>query len=81
MPTYELECSGCGEKTTVFCSFKERDGRACEKCGAELQNVPAGFAVHGTDFEPHFDKGLGVFVKSPAHRRQVMKKQGVIEKY
>lgn len=56
---------------------------ACPDCGAPAAEIIAGVASLDWFTQDHpfgyFDPALGVFLTSAAHRRQVMKEQGVVE--
>lgn len=77
-------CNDCGEESFVDCTNLDtndysREDVSCEHCGSkDLKIMPA---CHNIDrFSerfPYFDRGLGVMLKSKAHRREVMKKMGV----
>ncbi len=50
MPTYEYECSDCGNRFEVFQSFSDDPLTTCEVCGETLKKVfhPAGIIFKGS---------------------------------
>ena len=79
MPTYDFICESCKKTSEVFCSIDDRAGQTCEHCGGALkQQIVAPYVPQ--EFVPHFDKGLGVYVNSRQHRKQIMRQKGLIEK-
>jgi len=54
MPTYDYECSACGEKLEVFQRMSEAPKKKCPKCGKnKLQRLigsGAGFIFKGSGF-------------------------------
>jgi putative FmdB family regulatory protein len=52
MPTYEYECTVCGQHIEVFQRFSEDPLTACGVCGGKLRKVfhPAGIVFKGSGF-------------------------------
>jgi putative FmdB family regulatory protein len=52
MPTYEYECTGCGQHIEVFQRFSEDSLTTCRNCGGALRKVfhPAGIVFKGSGF-------------------------------
>ena len=52
MPTYEYECTGCGQHIEVFQRFSEDSLTTCANCGGALRKVfhPAGIVFKGSGF-------------------------------
>ena len=52
MPTYEYECTACGQHMEVFQRFSEDALTACGVCGGVLRKVfhPAGIVFKGSGF-------------------------------
>lgn len=80
MPTYDYECSVCGELTAHYnIDFEKRTcPRLCSECNgtAHYTFTPTkGVIVH----EAHYDEGLGVDVGGPRERKQVMNALGLEE--
>lgn len=50
MPTYEYDCSDCGNRFEVFQSFSDDPLTTCEVCGEALKKVfhPAGIIFKGS---------------------------------
>jgi len=52
MPTYEYECTSCGQHIEVFQRFAEDPLTTCGACGGRLRKVfhPAGIVFKGSGF-------------------------------
>lgn len=52
MPTYEYECTACGQHIEVFQRFSEDPLTTCGVCGGTLRKVfhPAGIVFKGSGF-------------------------------
>jgi putative FmdB family regulatory protein len=52
MPTYEYECTTCGQHIEVFQRFSEDPLTTCGNCGGSLRKVfhPAGIVFKGSGF-------------------------------
>jgi len=52
MPTYEYECTACGQHIEVFQRFTEEALTTCGVCGGSLRKVfhPAGIVFKGSGF-------------------------------
>jgi len=52
MPTYEYECTACGQHIEVFQRFSEDSLTTCGACGGSLRKVfhPAGIVFKGAGF-------------------------------
>jgi putative FmdB family regulatory protein len=52
MPTYEYECTACGQHIEVFQRFTEEPLKTCGVCGGPLRKVfhPAGIVFKGSGF-------------------------------
>ena len=52
MPTYEYECTSCGQHIEVFQRFSEDPLTTCGNCGGVLRKVfhPAGIVFKGSGF-------------------------------
>jgi len=50
VPTYEYECSDCGNRVEVFQSFSDAPLTSCAACGGKLKKVfhPAGIIFKGS---------------------------------
>lgn len=81
MPLYDLTCDCGHNEQDALCGVNEYP--PCIKCGQPLKRVLGRYSVIG-DLEPYIDENLGeepVLVKSKKHRRELMKRAGVYEKY
>lgn len=80
MPIYDFECTeGCGTIPDVFASVSEKVV-PCPHCGADCKRlITARYAVH--DDMDYYDSTLGAHIKSRKHHRQVMREQGVVQKF
>lgn len=79
MPLYEYSCDSCGKTADEFRSVAERNN-APLCCGKAMKKLLGGHRVIG-DIAPYFDENLESHVKSRQHRAQLMREQGVYEKY
>jgi putative FmdB family regulatory protein len=52
MPTYEYECTSCGQHVEVFQRISEDPLTTCGACGGQLRKVfhPAGIVFKGSGF-------------------------------
>jgi putative FmdB family regulatory protein len=80
MPLYEYECSGCQTHKDEFRTVAQRNNAPTCECGTTMHKIIAGYRVVG-DLEPYYDENLESVVKSKQHRREVMREQGVSEKF
>lgn len=88
MPTYEYECGKCG---TLFEEVRFIDARAdveCPECGAVPPDVWQVFVTPRNtypDLEPYYDRGMGrgdgkgVHIRGRSHRREEMRRRGLVE--
>ena len=81
----DATCLDCGEESFIDCTDEEtneysREHVKCEHCGSK--NLEIKPACHNIDrFSerfPYFDRGLGMWLKSKAHRREVCRQKGVV---
>ena len=80
-PLYDLTCSCGHNEPDVFCGINEY--LPCIKCGQPLKRVLGNYTVV-KDLEPYLDPHIGdkpTYVKSKKHRKELMKKFGVSEKF
>lgn len=81
MPLYGYECGGCGATKDEFRKISERNNApSCDKCSKPMAKTIGGHNVV-PDFQPYYDGNLETYVRSKQHRREVMKQQGVSEKF
>lgn len=76
MPLYDYECSNCGFEGEIVALMAERKNQVCPACTATLTQVHRPTPRY-RPFNPYFDIGLGEEITSYAHRRRVMKSQGM----
>ena len=74
----------CGDCDHVFEELLDReggeepsDGRNCPECGGDSRWVPTAKIDRFSEQFPYYDRGLGVMLKSKAHRREVCKQRGL----
>jgi putative FmdB family regulatory protein len=82
MPLYEFECGTCRNRREEYRPVDLHDKPAvCEKCNHRMKRR-YDFTVI-PDMVPYLDPNIGAnptWVKSKAHRRQLMKQNGVSER-
>lgn len=76
---YEYECA-CGKRKEEFRKVKDRNNPVRCECGKPMQKLIGGHRVHA-DIAPYYDDNLQTGIRSKQHRAQVMREQGVYEKY
>lgn len=78
---HDFRCNECGERFEEIIDFSEgesaHDGQDCPQCGSHAGWVPSVKIDRWSEQFPYFDRGLGVMLKSKAHRRQVCKERGL----
>ena len=81
----DATCLDCDKESFIDCTNEEtneysREHVKCEHCGSK--NLEIKPACHNIDrFSerfPYYDRGLGMWLKSKAHRREMCKKKGVV---
>lgn len=80
MPLYTYACNTCGRETDEFRSVAERNACPTCECGGSMRKIIAGYRVIG-DLEPYYDDNLQAHIRSKQHRKEVMRDQGVSEKF
>mgnify|MGYP003118042429 FL=1 len=74
-------CEDCGDEDLQTVDFKNGEDlspRECAKCtGKTHVQIEARIDRFSERF-PYFDKGLGCWLKSKAHRRQICKERGLV---
>jgi putative FmdB family regulatory protein len=80
MPIYDYECTRCGIKSDIWAGINEQVIK-CD-CGRMARRVLSPTRVN-CDMEPHFDDNLGegTWVKSRQHRKEEMKRLGLVDKW
>jgi putative FmdB family regulatory protein len=90
MPIYELECDYCGLRSEHHLGMNDSldDWLDCPQCTGKIcrrhnriYSVPTiqGDTVAGGCSYEYFDDGLGEYVKSKKHRKELMKEKGLTE--
>jgi len=78
---YVYACPDCDDITEEFRKLEDRNNLPeCSLCKVEMQRVIGGHAVV-PDLQPYFDDNLQCGIRSKQHRHQVMREQGVYEKF
>lgn len=80
MPFYAFSCETCGAVRDLYRSVAERNDPVTCECGASMHRTIIGHNVIG-DLEPYYDENLDTHIKSRQHRKEVMREQGVYEKF
>jgi putative FmdB family regulatory protein len=81
MPLYEYACVKCHKHTDAFRSVEERNVcPPCDHCYGPTRKIIS-LAKPIGDMEPYYDDNLQCGIKSRQHRKQVMREQGVSEKF
>jgi len=81
MPNYDYKCRKCRFKDEFYTRVDEK--ATCPKCGTEMERLITRRFNINPDLEPYIEENLceePVLVKSHQHRRELMKKYGVVEK-
>lgn len=79
MPLYEWACS-CGKTRDEFRSVATRNDPLTCECGKPMERIIGGYSVV-PDLQPYYDDNLQAHIRSKQHRKQVMREQGVSEKF
>lgn len=81
MPIYEYKCK-CGYSGDHIAKPGE-EKLPCPKCDHQMdRQFHASFGINmGVGAYGYFDDNLGCYIRTNAHRREVMKEQGVSEAY
>tara|TARA_R100000152_G_C6771089_1_gene197501 strand:+ start:647 stop:1258 length:612 start_codon:yes stop_codon:yes gene_type:complete len=78
---HSFVCEDCGDEDLQTVDFKNGEDlspRQCIKCdGVTHVQIEARIDRFSERF-PYFDKGLGCWLKSKAHRRQICKERGLV---
>lgn len=80
MPFYDFKCEKCGEKKEEFMKMADYHRPIC--CGSQMQRLYNYHVVR--DLQPYLDENIShdaQWVKSKKHRKQLMKENGVSEKF
>lgn len=82
MPIYDMECPRCGLVKDVWAKIDEQIMR--HSCGTLMHRVLSASNIR-CDLEPYFDENLsqahgkGNYVTSRQHRKELMKRLGLVE--
>jgi putative FmdB family regulatory protein len=74
-------CEDCGDEDLQTVDFKNGEDlspRECIKCTGKIHVQIEARIDRFSERFPYFDKGLGCWLKSKAHRRQVCKERGLV---
>jgi hypothetical protein len=81
---YDVKCKKCGEKQEIVRTVADRDKDLPVCCGETTRRIISLKQNIVPDLEPYVEENLGekpVYIKSKQHRKEVMRKEGVYEKY
>jgi putative FmdB family regulatory protein len=77
---HEFICDKCGVDDLICIEFKKGEDispRQCESCDGTMRvKLSANIDRFSENF-PYFDRGLGCWLKSKSHRKQIMKEKGL----
>ncbi len=76
---YDFECTQCSRTAEALVHTGEIP--PCPECGGETVRLPPVFRVNTGPVPVHgyYDENLETYITSNAHRKQVMREQGVTE--
>jgi putative FmdB family regulatory protein len=82
MSMHAFACDACANKFDDMVDFGENeavsDERKCPECSStNVRWVPSCRIDRFSETFPYFDRGLGMLLKSKAHRREVCKQRGL----
>lgn len=77
---YLYRCPACHVEREEFRRVSERHNGPMCSCGAKMEKQFTACGVQ-PDFQPYYDDNLQALVKSRRHRQQIMREQGVSEKF
>jgi putative FmdB family regulatory protein len=78
VPVYSYQCPKCHEVTEAFRRVDERNVMECE-CGTQMEIVILTPPNHPREMLPHFDNGLGAYVRDRSDRKRIMQAKGLKE--
>ena len=80
MPIYDYKCK-CGKEIETITHYNEN--AKCPECGKEMaRQISSKFGISmGVGAYGYYDDNLQTDITTNAHRRRVMKEQGVSESY
>ena len=77
---HEFFCDDCGTDDLICIDFKNGENispRQCESCSGTMRVRLSANIDRFSERFPYFDRGLGRWLKSKSHRRDVMREKGV----
>jgi putative FmdB family regulatory protein len=78
MPVYSYQCPKCHEIVEEFRRVDERNTVKCD-CGMQMEIVVLTAPNHPKEMLPHYDAGLGKWVRDRDDRKKIMKEKGLKE--
>jgi putative FmdB family regulatory protein len=81
MPLYDYKCPKCGKLSDIIASICDTT-LPCPHCGETMTRLFSYNVNVIPDLEPYLDDNIShnpVWIKSKQHRREEMKKRGLIE--
>lgn len=81
MALHEFWCKHCDHRFDDITDWGEgedpNDGRVCEECGELATYLPGCSIDRFSERFPYYDNGLGMWLTSKAHRKEVCKAKGL----
>jgi putative FmdB family regulatory protein len=77
--SHDFKCRQCGHRWEDIVERDEAESQKCPECGGIAFVIFGGGHNNKEEREryPYFDRGLGMILTSPAHRRQICKERGL----
>jgi len=72
---YTVKCKNCGRRFEAWAKVADRHNIYCE-CGGRTEIIITPPHII-PDLEPEWDDGLGYYVKSRQHKRELLKKHNL----
>lgn len=84
MPIYDYKCDTCGTEMELIGRPNEETFpcEACNRKGMLHRQFHSRFGINmGVGAYGYYDENLGTYIRTNAHKKKVMRDQGVSEKY
>lgn len=84
MPIYDYQCDKCGRTEERIKRVDETSYQCPDNCctGTMMRQIHGRFGINmGVGAYGYYDDNLGCYIRTNAHRREVMREQGVSEGY
>lgn len=91
MPTFVLECGTCGAIDDFHFGANDPRRATCHQCGSVFMadgnrrydlegiNISGDTCAGGCNFAGYYDEGMGEYVTSRSHRKELMRQKGLEE--